>query len=134
VTDVIDYLLDTNVVSSALRGRAPGVVRRMKALKRERIGLSVITAMELRFGVARNPTPRLAHVVDQFLRTMTVMALEPAVAESYAKVRAHLERSGRRIGALDTIIAAHALAIDAVLVTNGGEFSRVPGLRVEDWT
>src|SRR5262249_25656443 len=135
VPHVPDFLLDTNVVSFALRGRAPGVVRRMKGLKRDRIGLSVVTAIELRFRVARNPTPRLLHVVDQFLRTMNVVALEPEVAQSYAAVRAHLERLGKPIGALDTIIAAHALAISATLVTNNiREFSRVPSLQLEDWT
>jgi tRNA(fMet)-specific endonuclease VapC len=131
---MVDYLLDTNTVSLALRGRAPRVVSRLRKLKRERVGLSVITAMELRFGIARNPAAAVRIAVESLLQTMVVVPLGLSVAASYGTIRTTLERAGTPIGALDTIIAAHAVDLDAILVTNNlREFGRVPGLACEDW-
>jgi tRNA(fMet)-specific endonuclease VapC len=132
---VAPYLLDTDMVSIALRGRAPMVVERLRATERERIAISLITAMELRVGIATNPKTRVRSVVEQFLDTVTVLSLDRAVEKPYADLRAVLEHQGRPIGALDTIIAAHALSIRAILVTrNVREFRRVRGLRCEDWS
>ncbi len=129
------YLLDTNTVSLALRGRAPRVVDRLRQTARKDVAVSVVTAMELRFGLAKNPSTRARDVIEQFLETMTLLTLDRAVERPYGDVRAALARSGRPIGALDTIIAAHAMAVRAVLVTNNlREFRRVRGLRCEDWT
>jgi len=129
------YLLDTNTVSLALRGRAPRAVERLRATEREHVAVSVVTAMELRFGIAKNPSTRARAVIEQFLDTIKVLPIDRAVEKPYGDVRAELERVGRPIGSLDTIIAAHALAIRAVLVTNNvREFRRVRGLRCEDWT
>jgi tRNA(fMet)-specific endonuclease VapC len=129
------YLLDTNTVSLALRGRAPRVADRLRATERARVAVSVVTAMELRFGIAKNPSTRARAVVEQFLDTVAVLAIDRAVEKPYAEIRTALERRGRPIGSLDTIIAAHSLAVRAILVTNNvREFRRVPGLRCEDWT
>jgi tRNA(fMet)-specific endonuclease VapC len=129
------YLLDTNTVSLALRGRAPRAVERLQATERDDVAVSVVTAMELRFGIAKNPSTRARTVVEQFLDTIKVLPIDRAVEKPYGDLRAVLERQGRPIGALDTIIAAHALALRAVLVTNNArEFRRVRGLRCEDWT
>jgi tRNA(fMet)-specific endonuclease VapC len=132
---MVDYLLDTNTVSFALRGRAPRVVSRLSKLKRERVGISVVTAMELRYGVARNPTAAIRVAVETLIETMVVVPLAPSIAGAYGAVRAGLERAGTPIGALDTIIAAHAIDLDAILITNNlREFGRVPGLTCEDWS
>ncbi len=97
--------------------------------------MSVVTAMELRFGLAKNPSTRARDVIEQFLDTIPVLALDRTVEKPYGDVRAALKRSGHPIGALDTIIAAHAMAVRAVLVTNNArEFRRVRGLHCEDWT
>lgn len=128
------YLLDTNTVSLALRGRAPGVVSRLRETPRDHVFVSVVTAMELRFGLAKHPTTRARVVVEEFLDTVPVLAIDRSVERPYAELRAALEKRGRPIGALNTIIAAHALASGAVLVTNNlREFRRVPKLRCEDW-
>jgi len=128
-------LLDTNTVSLALRGQAAGVVERLHATERDHAAISVITAMELRFGIAKNPTTRVRHVVEEFLEVIAVQPIDRTVEKAYGDLRAVLEKQGRPIGALDTIIAAHAVALDAVLVTNNKkEFRRVRGLRCEDWT
>ena len=70
-----------------------------------------------------------------FLAPLPIADFDYAAAEAYGRIRAHLERGGAPVGPLDTLIAAHAASMDAILVTNNvGEFSRVPGLCVEDWT
>jgi tRNA(fMet)-specific endonuclease VapC len=90
--------------------------------------------MELRFGLERTPNTRSAQAIEEFLDTIRIEHLPDDIAVEYGRVRAELEKRGRPIGALDTIIAAHAVAIRAVLVTNNGrEFGRVKGLRWQDW-
>jgi tRNA(fMet)-specific endonuclease VapC len=91
--------------------------------------------MEIRFGLARNPGLRIAPLVEAFLQGMTILPLDSSVAATYARVRADLETRGRPIGPLDLMIGAHALTLGATLVTNDvGEFRRIRGLRVADWT
>jgi tRNA(fMet)-specific endonuclease VapC len=132
---MIDYLLDTNSVSFALKGRAPKLVERLRRTRRQRIAVSVVTAMELRFGLVRNPSLASSAAVEAFLTSTLVLPLEAFVAPVYGSVRASLERSGTPIGALDTVLAAHAIAIDATLITNNlREFQRVEGLSCEDWS
>ena len=130
------YLLDTNIVSLALKGRSPAAVKRLRAEPRAKVSISVITEMELRFGVAKHPHPdRIKPTIDEFLDTVKVAPLPENVATVYGTLRADLERRGSPIGPLDTIIAAHAIAAGLVLVTNNGrEFGRVRGLRCDDWT
>jgi tRNA(fMet)-specific endonuclease VapC len=129
------YLLDTNTVSIALRGRAPQAVYRLRSTDHENVALSIVTALELRYGLAKNPTTKARQVVEALLDTMRVLPLDRSVEKPYALLRTTLERLGRPIGALDTLIAAHALAAGAVLVTNNlREFRRVRGLKCEDWT
>lgn len=130
------YLLDTNTVSFALKGRSAAAVKRLAQVPRSKVAISVITEMELRFGVAKHPEPgRIKAVIDDFLRTISVANLPDDIATTYGRLRAELEARGRPIGPLDTIIAAHAISSGAVLVTNNvREFGRVRGLRCEDWT
>lgn len=130
------YLLDTNIVSLALKGRSPAAVERLRAHPRAKVAISVITEMELRFGVAKHPNPeRIKPAIDEFLDTVTTAPLPDDIAGVYGTLRAELERRGSPIGPLDTIIAAHAIAAGVVLVTNNArEFGRVRGLRCEDWT
>jgi tRNA(fMet)-specific endonuclease VapC len=99
------------------------------------VGISVITEAELRFGVARLPqAARLGIVVEEFLLRVEVLAWDSAAARHYARVRAALEANGEPMGNLDLMIAAQALAVEAILVSNDRVFRRVKGLRTEDWT
>jgi tRNA(fMet)-specific endonuclease VapC len=130
------FLLDTNIVSFLLREAPPPLIARIARTPRDEVAVSVITAMELRFGVARNrAAKRTREAVEKFLGTVPVVSLPANIDLVYGRVRADLERRGRPIGALDTIIASHAVALRATLVTNNmKEFRRVIGLRCEDWT
>lgn len=130
------YLLDTNIVSYLLREAPRSLTDRLAATPREQIAISIVTAMELLFGLAKNPAAvRTRAAVDAFLATVPIANLPDGIAPVYGRVRADLERRGTPIGPLDNIIAAHALALDATLVTNNTrEFRRVGGLRCQDWT
>lgn len=131
----VRYILDTNVVSFHIRGSSPILQSRLRRVKAATVALSVVTEMEIRFGLARNPGLRIAPLVEEFLEATTILPLDSDVARAYGRIRADLERDGRPIGPLDTMIAAHAVAVGATLVTNDiGEFRRVRGLRVVDWT
>ena len=129
------HLLDTNVCSYLMRASPPSVVERLEALGPERVAVSVVTAIELRQGAEQSRAPRKYHaVIEAFLAEVPMLALTPDVAPIAGKVRAELRRGGKPVGDLDSLIAAHALALGMVLVThNTREFRRVKGLVVEDW-
>lgn len=101
----------------------------------ETICISAVTEGELRYGLARRPeATRLHAAVHELLLRLEVLPWDGPVATRYGNLRAELERIGRTLSPLDLMIAAHASAENAVLVSNDQAFSQVPGLRVEDWT
>ncbi|MBT2321202.1 PIN domain-containing protein [Variovorax paradoxus] len=131
-------LLDTNIISELMRHPGGKVAAQIQKLARERpddrICTSAVVDCELRFGVARKGSARLADAYGRAMSVIDVRDLPPSAAPIYADVRAQLEQLGMPIGANDLLIAAHALALDATLVTdNEDEFRRVPGLVVENW-
>lgn len=129
------YLLDTNTASYVIRGNFPGVRENLLGVPADQVGISVITEAELRFGAARLPeVARVRILVREFLATFAALPWNSEAAVHYANLRLAAERSGSPIGALDLMIAAHALAIRAVLVTHDRVFKRVPELTLEDWT
>lgn len=128
------YLLDTNTASYAIKGNVPRVRERLLRIPVSDVAISVITEAELRFGVLRRPdAKRLNVVVEEFLRFAEVKPWDSDAALRYAELRTALEHEGRPMGNLDMMIAAHALALGTVLVTNDRVFRRVKGLKVEDW-
>jgi tRNA(fMet)-specific endonuclease VapC len=129
-------MLDTNIVSFALRSRSQPVMDRLRAHRPADVCISVVTLAELRFGAAKSAArARYDAAIDVFVSRVGVLPFDDAAAGHYGEVRASLARAGQRIGDLDTLIAGHALAAGCTLVThNVGEFGRVPGLVVEDWT
>lgn len=126
--------LDTNICSYVLRRHPAAMLERFAGLNRQQLWLSSIVAAELRFGAVKLGVPRFTTAVEAWLAGFDVQAWPVQAAEHYARIRARLERAGNIIGGMDLLIAAHALANDSVLVTNNAkEFSRVPGLAVEEW-
>lgn len=128
-------MLDTNIVSTLVNQSDGGPVQdRLTAFGVDRICISIITAAEIRFGLANRSSPRLRRNVSILLDAIPIVPFEEPADQHYAEIRAHLGGAGQIIGPNDLLIAAHALALDLTLVTdNIREFSRVPGLRVENW-
>jgi tRNA(fMet)-specific endonuclease VapC len=131
----VTYLLDTNICIYALKNRPPEVLERLQAVGREAVARSVITVLELRQGAEKSQQAAANHSrLDFFLSPIKILPFDEDAAVVGARIRVHLERRGTPIGDLDSLIAAHALARDLILVTNNlREFERVPGLQTENW-
>jgi tRNA(fMet)-specific endonuclease VapC len=128
------YLLDTNILSSLLKQPSGAVASRICSVGEDAICTSIIVACELRYGAAKKDSPTLSGKVEQLLSTVEVLPLDEDADGKYSQLRAALEKAGTPIGANDYLIAAHALSLELTLVTdNIGEFSRVPGLTMENW-
>lgn len=128
------YLLDTNTVSHLIK-RHPNVTQRLLAVPVHCVCISAITAGELAFGLAKRPDATALKVaVGEFLRHVDVLPWDHAVAQTYGALRAHLQKNGTPLAPLDTQIAAHALHVQAILVSNDKAFLQVDGVEVEDWT
>lgn len=130
------YLLDTSVCVEMIRGRRTRLLKRLSERPTRDFGLSSITVAELQYGVWKSPQmTQEREALDEFLIPLTVLEFDFAATETYGRLRAHLESAGTPIGALDMLIAAHAVSRDlTVLTRNLKEFKRVPGLKSEDWT
>lgn len=128
-------MLDTNVISDLLRNPDGNATKRIADVGPDAICVSIITAAELRYGCAKKGSAKLLAHVEAILESVQVLALDVPADTEYGSIRAELEAAGKTIGPNDLLIAAHACAAGAILVTdNTGEFSRVRGLRVENWT
>jgi tRNA(fMet)-specific endonuclease VapC len=129
------YLLDTNIASYVIRGDRPGIGRRLAALPLQDIAISAVTEGELLYGLARRNYPAaLTERVRQFLLRVDVLAWDHDVTRAYADLRASCERKGVSLAPLDMMIAAQAVAADAVLITSDKAFTRAPdALRIETW-
>ena len=129
------YLLDTNICIELLRGQATTVYDRLRQFEPDEVGISSITLAELQYGAAKSSRP--AHhqaLLAEFCAPLVILPFDHVAAEVYGTVRTALERDGTPIGPLDTLIASHALAEHATVVTNNErEFQRVAGLAVENW-
>jgi tRNA(fMet)-specific endonuclease VapC len=128
------YLLDTATATAAMRGTA-GLDIRLQRMPPDEWCVSAITCAEMRYGVALKPQAiQLERYVDAFLAVARTEPWDAACAEYHGLVRAQLRARGRSLGDFDEMIAAHALALDAVLVTDDPRhFREVDGLRLENW-
>lgn len=131
---MITYMLDTNICIYVINARPPAVLARFRQERLGSISVSSVTAAELAFGVAKSGSIRNREALALFLAPLEILPFDASAIWHYGDLRATLERRGEPIGALDTMIAAHALASNTILVTNNiREFDRVPGLRLENW-
>ncbi len=130
----MSYLLDTDICIYIINSRPEKVLHRFRQESIGNIGISSITASELAFGVTKSGSERNKRALEMFLAPLEIFPFDESVIWHYGKLRATLEKQGIPIGALDTMIAAHALALNAVLVSNNTrEYSRVEGLHYENW-
>ncbi len=129
-------MLDTNIASHIIKGDRPELATRLASLPMEEITVSAVTEGELLYGLARRDYPAaLTERVRQFLLRVDVLAWDHDVTRAYADLRASCEAKGTNLAPLDMMIAAHAVAADAVLVTRDKAFARVAGLlQTQDWT
>lgn len=128
------YLLDTNAVSNLVDEPEGAIARRIAQVGAQNVATSIIVNGEIEFGLELKQSKRLTAQVKQVLSVLPTLPFEEPADQRYGLLRAYLKRQGRLIGPNDMLIAAHALALDATLVTaNVGEFSRIPGLKVENW-
>ena len=128
------YILDTDICIYAINERPASVLQALREHGGAGLGISSVTAAELFYGVARTGSQRNLGALRQFLAPLDVAPFDRTAAEVCGSLRAWLAAQGTPIGPYDTQIAAHAHALGVTLVTNTPrEFSRVPGLQVENW-
>ncbi|MBL8246931.1 MAG: type II toxin-antitoxin system VapC family toxin [Candidatus Competibacter sp.] len=129
------FLLDTDICSYVIKGSHPALDSRLRSLNPQQVAISAVTRAELRFGVALRPeSPRLAMLVESFLQTIVTLPWDAPTADRYGTLRAMLRQAGQPIGDHDTMIAAHALTVNATLIThNLAHFARINGLSCADW-
>jgi len=134
MTTAVKFLLDTNILSELVRRPQGMLAERLAKEGESSLCTSVVVAAELRFGALKSGSVRLQRQVDLLLSAIKVLPLEEPIDQAYAILRHHLESRGEPIGPNDMLIAAQALSMDCTVVTaNSREFSRVPGLRVQNW-
>jgi len=129
------YLLDTNICIALIRQKPAALIQRLTSLQPGDAGISSITLAELFHGVEKSARPEQnMSALEQFLLPLDLADFDQDAALAYGKIRTDLERTGQLIGSMDILIAAHAMSLDATMVTNNvQEFQRVKGLSVEDW-
>ena len=128
------YMLDTNIISDLIRNPQGKAATRIAKVGEDNICTSIIVAAELRYGCAKSGSKRLLQAVENILGEIDVLPFDIHGDAQYGAIRSRLEAIGKPIGGNDLLIAAHASAVQATVVTaNGSEFKRVRGLKVENW-
>jgi tRNA(fMet)-specific endonuclease VapC len=127
-------MLDTNIMSDLIRNPQGRAAKRIAEVGEDKICTSIIVAAELRYGCAKSGSKRLINAVEDLLGEISVLPFDVPADAEYGAIRSELEAGGTLIGSNDLLIAAHAHAIGATIVTaNADEFKRVRGLKVENW-
>ena len=128
------YLLDTNTVSYLIK-RHPQITQHLLAVPMHSVCISAITAGELAFGLAKRPEAvALKTAVNEFLRRVEVLPWDDAVAQTYGTLRAQLQSQGTSLAPLDMQIAAHAVHMNATLISSDKAFAKIAHLQTEDWS
>ena len=129
------YLFDTNICIYTINKKPQKLINKIIGIPVSDIGISSITLSELEYGVAKSMKQEQNRVaLTEFLLPLQIYFFDDFAAREYGKIRYILEKKGEPIGAIDMFIAAHALSLNVILVTNNvREFKRVPELRIENW-
>lgn len=127
-------MLDTNIISDLIRNPQGKAAKRIAKAGEDNICTSVIVAAELRYGCAKSGSTRLLKAAEDVLGEISVLPFDVPADSEYGGIRSELEAVGKPIGGNDLLIAAHACAVGATIVTaNTDEFKRIRGLSVENW-
>ena len=128
-------MLDTNICIYIIKQQPVSVLKRFLDYQIGDIGISSITLSELRYGVAKSThRDKNSKALAEFITPLEVVSFDEDAAHAYGDIRATLEKAGTPIGAMDMLIAAHAVSLGITLVTNNTrEFARIPRLNVIDW-
>ena len=127
-------MLDTNIVSDLIRNPQGRAAKRIAKMGENNICTSIIVAAVLRYGCAKSGSKRLLKAVEDLLGEIKVLPFDVPADAEYGGIRSELEGAGKPVGGNDLLIAAHARAIGATIVTaNTNEFRRIRGLKVENW-
>jgi tRNA(fMet)-specific endonuclease VapC len=131
----VKYLLDTSICIYIINEKLPALLRRMQRFTPGELGISALTVAELEYGLHKSSRPERNRIaLTSFLLPFEIIDFDQAAASDYGEIRAWQMRHGKRVGALDLLIAAQARSRALVLVTNNEkEFSLIPGLRIENW-
>jgi tRNA(fMet)-specific endonuclease VapC len=128
------YLLDTNIISDLIRNPQGKAAKQIARRGEDKICTSIIVAAELRYGCAKSGSARLLKAVEDLLAEIDILPFDVPADAEYGGIRAELEAAGKPIGGNDFLIAAHACAIGATIVSaNAAEFKRIRGLKAENW-
>lgn len=125
------YLLDSDVCINVLKGREPEAYEWFRRTALDEVRLPAMVEAELRLGALKGRSPRNAQIIEDFLAPFVIVPFDSRCARAYARIRADLEERGCLIGPNDLVIAAIAMANNAILVTNNvREYSRIRDLHV----
>jgi tRNA(fMet)-specific endonuclease VapC len=129
------YMLDTNMCIYIIKKKPSQVLARFKTFSVSEIGISAITLSELEYGISKSSKPNQnREALIEFLTPLEILPFGEIAARYYGEIRAHLEKKGNPIGAMDLLIASHALSLSVPLVTNDSRgFKGIPGLQIENW-
>lgn len=129
------YLLDTNICIALIRQKSPLILQKLISKQAGDVGISVLTLAELFHGVEKSRFPEQNRAaIQQFMLPLELVDFGEGAAIQYGRIRANLEKNGNLIGSMDMQIAAQALSMNTILVTNNTrEFARINGLAIEDW-
>ena len=128
------YLLDTNIISDMMHDPRGRVMASIAKVGETNVFTSIFVVSEVRYGIEKSGSQKLAIRLRDILEGLSVERFEAPADQHYATIRNATKKAGTNVGQMDLLIASHALALDAVLVTgNEREFSYVPGLKIENW-
>lgn len=129
------YMLDTNICIYIIKKKPDQVIERLRHTRVPDVGVSSITLSELEYGVAKSARPEQNKLaIVEFLAPLEILPYDDMAAQEYGKVRVYLEKQGTPIRSMDMLIAAHALSLNCILVTNNeSEFHHIPALKIENW-
>jgi tRNA(fMet)-specific endonuclease VapC len=132
----MNIMLDTNICIYIIKEASDAVQKHFLEYRVGDIGISSITLSELNYGVAKSAyREKNSNALEEFIIPLEVASYDEEAARVYGSIRATLEKAGKPIGAMDMLIAAHAISLGVPLATNNiREFSRIPALHTIDWT